>query len=191
MKQRAAYFVLMLVVGTTMVVAQEVEPTPPAEPASPAEPSQDPAAEAEPAGEAPIAEAAPTVGAEAAAAAEPAEVEKATLVFFRMKRMAGAALNTSVYIDGVEIADLDNGTYIKVALDPGTHTFHSDEEKDAVDLEITPGELYYVKVGLKRGLWKGHGELIFMDREEGIKEFEAKKLKPAKDVRVPELLVSE
>lgn len=52
--------------------------------------------------------------------------------------------------DGVEIADLDNGTLVHVAVDPGRRTLHSDEVNDATGLQVEAGKQYfYSKV--KRG----------------------------------------
>lgn len=134
-------------------------------------------------------------GEEVAESAVDPTAGKAVLTFYRNKRSVGAAANTSVYIDGVEIAELDNGTYIRVALEPGRHTFRSDRKKDSFDLEVEAGEEYYIrivmKVGQFSGYFGGHGKLFFMNKKQGKSEFQRENLKPANDVRVPGMVLAD
>jgi hypothetical protein len=130
----------------------------------------------------------PTVASSVAAAAESTQ---AFGIFYRKKRFVGLALNTSIFVDGVEIAELDPGTYIKVPIAPGTHSFHSDDEDDAFDVEIAAGEEYYFSVNLKPGMWKGDGTLEKKSKREGSAEFEKLNLKVCKDkaIKVPAMVV--
>lgn len=115
----------------------------------------------------------------------------AVALVYREKRFAGAILNTSVFVDDVEIADMDNGTYLKVKLAPGDHRIHADEKKDELTLLFEAGKTYYFRMALRAGLWKGHGKLEPVDEVTGEKEFTAWKAKLvyAKDVRKPELVI--
>lgn len=168
--------------------------TPPAaaapEPATPAAPppAASPAAPTDVPAPAPAAEAAP--GAPADTGVAPAEAT-AFAYFYRKKTILGGALNTSVHVDGVEVADLDPGTYVKVPLEAGTHAFYSDEKDDTLKLEIEAGKEYYFRIELKAGMWKGHGVLNRLDPAEGSPEFEKWKLKLAEDVRKPEMVVKD
>jgi hypothetical protein len=119
--------------------------------------------------------------------------DSAFLLFYRQKRFAGAILNTSVFVDDVEIADMDNGTYLKVKVSPGEHTIHADEKKDAMVLPIEPGKTYYFRMALRAGLFKGHGKLEPVDETTGQKEFTEwkPKLVYAKDIRKPEMVVQD
>jgi hypothetical protein len=107
--------------------------------------------------------------------------------FCREARYVGWALNTSVLVDRLEIADLDNGTLVHVAVDPGRHEFFSDEERDAIYLETEAGKQYFFRIVLEAGVWKGHGRLVQMPGERG--RLECSKLKRGKDIRQPELVV--
>jgi hypothetical protein len=143
---------------------------------------------------APVVEApAPVVEAPAVMPAQPGPeaAQGSILLIYRQKRMAGAILNTSVFVDGLEIADMDNGTYLKVKVTPGEHTIHADEKKDAMVLPIEPGKTYYFRMALRAGLWKGHGKLEPVDEVTGLKEFTEWKAKLvyAKDIRKPEMVV--
>ncbi len=98
------------------------------------------------------------------------EGEEALVVFYRPWREGGELLNTSVFVDGVEIADLDNECYLPVRVPPGTHAFRSDEEGDAFSLDLAPGSVSYVRIDLVHGVWKGHGRLLLVDPIQGRAE---------------------
>ncbi len=101
------------------------------------------------------------------------------------------ALNTSVHVDRVEVADLDPGTYVKVPLAPGKHAFYSDEDDDTLQLDVEPGQEYFFRIELQAGMWKGHGVLKLVDANEGSREFEAWQLKLAKDIRKRDMIVAD
>ena len=111
--------------------------------------------------------------------------DQAYLVFYREKRFVGKALNTSVHVDGVEIAELYGGTYIIVPVPAGEHELYADEANDAFTTAVEGGRVYYFRMGLVPGLWKGNGKLEKPDEAEGAKEFGVWKLKPAEEVRDP------
>ncbi len=133
------------------------------------------------------ASAAPPISAPAVAAAPAGD--RAYVTVYRKKRIVGAILNTSVYVDRVEVADLDPGTYVRVAVAPGPHTFWADEEKDAVTLDLQAGREYFFRMGLVPGLWKGHGRLEAVDEATGRAEFGSWAPKLAKDIRQPAMVV--
>jgi hypothetical protein len=132
----------------------------------------------------------PSQGAPAAPAA-PARVapappaDQAYLVFYREKRFVGKALNTSVHVDDVEIAELDGGTYLIVPVPAGEHKLYADEEKDGFTMPVEGGKVYYFRMGLVPGLWKGNGKLEKVDEPAGVNEFGTWKLEPAEKVKEP------
>lgn len=109
---------------------------------------------------------------------------------YRTRRLVGTALNTSVHIDGVEVAELDNGTYVRVRLGPGAHTFYADDERDALTVTVEAGREYYFRTELVSGAWGGHGKLQRVDAAAGAAELKAGTLKPATEIRDPRLVVS-
>ena len=118
-----------------------------------------------------------------------AEGEEALVVFYRPWRQGGELLNTSVFVDGVEIADLDNECYLPVRVPPGEHAFRSDEEGDAFSLDLAPGSVSYVRIDLVHGVWKGHGRLLLVDPIQGRAESRTSAMRLAKDIRVPAMVV--
>jgi hypothetical protein len=178
--------VIMLQSHTTLAEPQAV--TPPARSTE----AMAPAAVAAPAAEA-VSPAPPAVAATTAAPeTAPAPSAKAHGYFYRKHRkLLGAALNTSVHVDGMEIAELDPGRYVKVPLEPGSHSFYSDEKDDTITVDVETGKDYYFRVDLQAGMWKGHGKFKLMTPEEGSKEFGEWKLKLADDIKKPDMVVED
>ncbi len=111
------------------------------------------------------------------------------LVFYRKRQFIGAALNTSVRVDDILVADLDPGTYITVKAAPGRHTVSGDERDERLAVQVEPGKRYYFRMELAMGVWKGHGKLEAVDNQIGLEQFQDFELKPAKDVRQPRMVV--
>ena len=83
-----------------------------------------------------------------------------TVVFFREKKFAGAAVKYIVREGNVELGKLSSGTYFTIHATPGTHqyTVHS-EAKDVLTLEVDPGDTYYVLGSITVGAFAGHPNL--------------------------------
>jgi uncharacterized protein DUF2846 len=126
--------------ATTSAPAKETKPVAPAAMHAPAKP-----AAAAPA--APAVAAAPGSG-------------MGTIVFFREKKFAGAAVSFKVREGEQELGKLSSGTYFIVQVKPGAHTYvvHS-EAKDVFNLEVEPGETYYVRGSISMGVMVGHPNL--------------------------------
>lgn len=103
---------------------------------------------------------------------------KATVYIYRYKQFAGSALTPSVYLDEAELAKMENGRYFTVRIDPGKHVFHSNDKQAGVELELKPGEQYFIRLEIVAGMLKGHGRLILVAPEQGTYELRSAKLKP-------------
>jgi hypothetical protein len=120
-----------------------------------------------------------------AAATEPATAktemkasaeETATFVFYRPKRFYGSGLTPSVYVDGVEMARMDNGRYFVLTVKPGTIKLSSSMKHDPTPTEAKAGKVEFFEMVILTGTWKGGGRLIptpAADAKEALK-----KLKP-------------
>jgi hypothetical protein len=101
-----------------------------------------------------------------------ADPSKGTIVFFRAKKFAGAAVGYKVREGEVELCRLRNASYCIVQATPGKHeyTVHS-EKKDILTLEVDPGETYYVVGGITVGVLAGRPNLSPSDAAtfEGMK----------------------
>jgi len=95
---------------------------------------------------------------------------KATVHVYRYKQFMGKGLNPSVYCDEVQIAKMDNGRYFTVELNPGKHTFRSNDKQSEIALNAKPGTVYYIRVDIVSGFMKGHGRLTLIQAEQGEPE---------------------
>lgn len=123
-----------------------------------------------------------------AIAEEPASTQaesgqsKSTLYVYRYKQFVGKALSPSVYCDEAELARMENGRYFTVKLDPGKHSFRSNDKQSGVDLDMKAGQSYFMRVEIATGFMKGHGRLILVAGEQA--GYEVKQLKPSDEGKV-------
>src|SRR5215467_5194142 len=101
-----------------------------------------------------------------AASAAEAKASKATIYVYRYKQFVGSALEPSVYCDEVQLARMTNGRYFMVKVDPGKHTFHSNDKQSGIELDAKAGQEYFIRLEIATGFMKGHGRLIMMAPEQ-------------------------
>jgi len=125
--------------------------------------AEEPAAAPEPAAAAATAEVPAT--AEAPAVAEAPAAGEATIIFFRPKKMMGAAVGFKVREAGVELGKLRNGSFFALKVAPGRHQYvvHSETE-DVLTMEVEAGETYYVQGTLGMGVVAGRPNLSPSDQ---------------------------
>src|SRR5260221_10146156 len=107
-----------------------------------------------------------------------AKASRATVYVYRYKQFVGSALAPSVYCDETELARMENGRYFTVKLDPGKHSFRSNDKQSGTELDMKAGQEYFLRVELVAGAMKGHGRLVLMSPEQGGYELKSSKLKP-------------
>jgi hypothetical protein len=140
----------------------------------------------------------------------------ATITFYRPRDLVGVAFNTSVWLDKIDIADLDPGTFVLVKASPGSHKIHCDENGDSLPVNLEAGKNYFVRVKVVPGAGKGagvlpdyfpvnvdlevgksyffkvklcHGVLLPVDNASGMKEFAGEKLSASKAIKQPSLVL--
>jgi hypothetical protein len=133
---------------------------PPAAPAQPAVPAQAPAQPATPAQ-------APAAPSESAPTTASNSDSPATIFFYRAKRFQGSAIKPSVFVDDAAVGNMHNGDSIKFSVKPGNHRIYSTDKSTGIDLNVKPGETYYVRVDILVGFWKGHGGVTLVDPQQG------------------------
>jgi len=97
---------------------------------------------------------------------------------YRYKQAYGMALRPSIYCDGKDIARLQNGRSVVLALAPGKHVFRSNDKQSQIDLDLKPDQEYYIRIDLAKlavGLVKAHGRLTLVQAEQGAAEFKQMK----------------
>ncbi len=99
------------------------------------------------------------------------EEGKATIVFYRKKKMAGSAIKFSLQDSQRTYGDLKNGDVIRVSVDPGEHTFYSKVfREDAITLYVEAGKTYYVKTSIKAGYYAGRPKFEQVDEKKALKD---------------------
>lgn len=104
--------------------------------------------------------------------------QKASVYVYRYKQFVGSALAPSVFCDEAQLARMENGRYFAVTLDPGPHTFRSNDPQSGVQLDLKAGQEYFIRVEIAAGMMKGHGRLILTASEQGRYELTSNKLRP-------------
>lgn len=120
-------------------------------------------------------------------AQEPSTPKQQTSVVYvyRYKQFVGSALAPSVYCDEVQLARMDNGRYFAVNVDSGQHTFRSNDKQSGIQLDVKPGQEYFIRLEIAAGfIMKGHGRLILTAAEQGRYELQSNQLKPLDAGRV-------
>lgn len=115
------------------------------------------------------------------AAAQNADAQ-ATVYVYRYKQFVGSALSPSVYCDETELARIENGRFFAVRLPVGKHVFRSNDKQAGIDVDLAPGQKYYIRVELATGFMKGHGRLVSVAPEQG--SYEIKNLRPLDNDKV-------
>jgi PEGA domain/Protein of unknown function (DUF2846) len=106
-----------------------------------------------------------------------------TVIVYRPSKFVGSALKPSVYVDGSQVARLENGRYISLQLAAGKHSFESSMKKTSpLEVEVKSTETVYLEMVILTGNWRGGGRLI------PVTEDDAKtalvKLKPSDEKQV-------
>lgn len=100
-----------------------------------------------------------------------------SIVFFREGHYMGRALKPSVYVDGKQVARLENGRWFTMPIAPGKHEVSSSAKHEAATVvEVSAGETSYVQMVITTGNWRGSGRLIEVDSAEAKDKIA--KLKP-------------
>jgi hypothetical protein len=123
-----------------------------------------------------------------APAADAAAGATGTVVFFREKKMMGAAISYKVRENGVELCKLGNGSFCTVQVPVGKHEYVTKTEaKDVLNMEVESGETYYVQASISMGVMAGHSNLapsskdVFDGMKAKLKDNTGKDLDPPKE----------
>jgi len=108
---------------------------------------------------------------------------------YRPSKLAGKALEPSVFVDDIELARMDNGRYFALKLKPGKHIVHLTDDKKGYAIDMGPGQTYYFRIGLEMGMWKGHGKITLDDAGRAITEIKKIKFIGQDKIKAPPGLV--
>ncbi len=119
-----------------------------------------------------------------------AAVDNVRVNVYRYKQLYGKALRPSIYCDDKDVARLQSGRYVVLALAPGGHTFRSNDKQSQIDLVLKSGQEYYIRIDITTGMgiWKAHGRLTLVQPEQGAGELKQMKPVDAGMIKDKELL---
>lgn len=112
-----------------------------------------------------------------AAAQTPAAADAQPKVYvYRYKAFEGKGLRPSIYVDDKDVVRLQSGRGVALSLPAGPHSFRSNDKQSQIELDLKPGQTYYIRLEIASGFFKGHGRLTLVMPEQGAGEY--KQLKP-------------
>jgi hypothetical protein len=86
------------------------------------------------------------------------------VVFFREYSYQGAAINYKILNGDSTIVRLRNNAYYEYHCLPGKYEFHVDKFKNSgTGIMVEPGKTYYIRFGIRAGMWKMIPELLQVD----------------------------
>ena len=97
----------------------------------------------------------------------------------------GGKVRLPVLCDGEKRASLQSNTFFVLPLTPGKHVLSSDDKRSAVELDVKPGETYYVRVDPYMPGLIVHGSVTLVPPEQGRPELAKTQPLPAKYIRAP------
>lgn len=115
--------------------------------------------------------------------------EPATVFIYRPSKLMGKALEPSVYVDGTELARMDNGRYFALKLPPGKHLIHMTSDKKGYALDMGPGQSYFFRIGIEMGMLKGRGKITLDDSERAVEEIKKLKFLDQDKIKAPTMVV--
>ena len=107
-----------------------------------------------------------------------------TVYIYRDRAFVGSMLHPTVMVDGKDLVNIGNGRVYTGYFKPGKYLFQMDDKKSGAELEVKPGEAYYMRVEIVPGFWKGGGRLMMMDAKQG--SYEIKQLTPVEAKEIPD-----
>lgn len=92
--------------------------------------------------------------------------------FYRPKVYTGSAVKVQLADNGKDIERLQNGQFIRYEATPGMHEFRTDTMgiDKAVEVNIEAGNNYFIRAGVRQGLWTGTWFLTRVFESEAVSE---------------------
>ena len=83
----------------------------------------------------------------------PAQAPTATIHIYREKHSVGFAISPSIYVDGIELQRLRNGTFFVANLPTGKHMITAGRSEVGAFVDFEPDKHYYFRMDHKN--WAG------------------------------------
>ena len=114
-------------------------------------------------------------------------MDKVRVYVYRYRQIYGIAIRPSIYCDGKDVARIQSGRSVVLALTPGKHTLRSSDKQSQIDLELRVGQQYYIRIDLG----SASGRVTLVPPEQGAAEFKQVKSADAKMIKDKTFLASD
>jgi hypothetical protein len=83
--------------------------------------------------------------------------QKGTVYMYRTGRAVGMVIKIQVKVNGRDAGGIGNNNYFEWDLEPGVYTFSAftKESSPIVEMDVKPGEKYYLRIDQRVGLTQG------------------------------------
>jgi hypothetical protein len=96
---------------------------------------------------------------------------KVRVYVYRNSGILDKEFRPSIFADETDVAQMQAGHNVILALRPGKHTFRSTDKEEQVSLDLKPGERYFVRIDVSLVALKGHGKAVSVASEQAVPEF--------------------
>lgn len=104
------------------------------------------------------------------------DTPQALLVFYRPKHFYGYGNTPSVYLDGHQIARLDNGRYFSIRVEPGIYSIESNAKRSPLRVQLKKGAAAYLEMSIVQRTWSAAGVFVVAEQDYALPII--RKLKP-------------
>ena len=115
--------------------------------------------------------------------------QEATVFIYRSGKVMGNFMEPSVFIDKTEVARMDNGRYLALRLKPGKHTIRMTDDEKGYTIDASPGQMYFFRIGIERGMFKGNSTIAPEDRDRAVEEIKKLKFIGQDKIKAPAMVV--
>lgn len=115
--------------------------------------------------------------------------QEATVFIYRSGKVMGSLNEPSVFVDKTEVARMDNGRYLALRLKPGKHTIRMTDDEKGYTIDANPGQTYFFRIGIERGMFKGNSTITPEDRDRAVEEIRKLKFIGQDKIKAPALVV--
>lgn len=88
-------------------------------------------------------------------------------VYLYRNELFGGAISMPVSVDGKLAGNTGPGSYFLFTLEPGEHTFTSQEDESVLKTKTKKGKLYYIWQEVKMGMLSASSKLQLVDESQG------------------------
>ena len=96
------------------------------------------------------------------------------IIFYREYNYVGSGTTMRIYLADTLLVRLRNNSYLEFDCRPGQYLFSVNRPGQApLSLEVEPGETYFIRLGIRHGLWNAIPEMLLVDEASALPAIES------------------